>query len=64
MIKDSGKKTSPLKQLGVLTKRYFELVFNDRQRLLLLLLQPFIIALLLKVVAKKMFLRYMTRHSR
>ena len=53
MIKDSGKKTSPLKQLGVLTKRYFELVFNDRQRLLLLLLQPFIIALLLKVVAKK-----------
>ena len=37
MIKDSGKKTSPLKQLGVLTKRYFELVFNDRQRLLLLL---------------------------
>lgn len=53
MIKDSGKKTSPLKQLGVLTKRYFELVFNDRQRLLLLLLQPFIIALLLKVVEKK-----------
>lgn len=53
MIKDSGKKTLPLRQLGVLTKRYFELVFNDRQRLLLLLLQPFIIALLLKVVAKK-----------
>ena len=52
IIKKSGRKTSALKQLSVLIKRYFELVFNDRQRLLLLLIQLFIIALLLKVVAK------------
>lgn len=49
----SARQVSSVRQLGVLTTRYFELIWNDKQRLLLLLLQPLIIALLLTVVAKK-----------
>lgn len=49
----SARQVSSIRQLGVLTARYFELIWNDKQRLLLLLLQPLIIALLLTVVAKK-----------
>lgn len=45
------KKVSFFKQLNILTRRYFSLTINDRARLLLLLLQPVVIALLLKVVA-------------
>ena len=44
-------KVSGVRQVGVLTLRYAELVWNDRTRLLILLMQPVIIALLLKIVA-------------
>lgn len=47
------KQVSSFRQLFVLTLRYFELIWNDIQRLFLLLLQPLIIAFLLTVVAKK-----------
>ena len=50
--KKAAKQVSAIKQLGVLTARYFELIWNDKQRLTLLLMQPLLIALLLKVVAK------------
>lgn len=49
---ESSRQVSSLRQLCVLTARYFELIWNDKQRLLLLLLQPLIIALLLTVVAQ------------
>ena len=53
------KRTSMLRQLSVLTLRYMELIRNDKQRLLLLLLQPFLVALLLNVVAgKEIFRQY------
>lgn len=42
---------SMMRQLGVLTKRYAELIWNDKIRLAILIAQPIIIALLLKVVA-------------
>lgn len=42
---------SLFKQLGVLTSRYAELIWNDKIRLLILLLQPVIIAFLLKLVS-------------
>lgn len=45
------REVSPLKQLGVLTSRYAELIWNDRVRLLILLMQPVIIAFLLKLVS-------------
>lgn len=45
------KKVSVVKQIGVLTMRYAELIWNDRMRLLILLMQPVIIALFLKMVA-------------
>ncbi len=47
----SGKKESALRQLGVLSRRYLKLVANDRQRLLLLLLQAPLLALLISFVA-------------
>ena len=47
------RKVSAVKQLGVLTSRYAELIWNDRLRLMILLLQPVIIALLLKLVANE-----------
>lgn len=50
---DTSRQVSAVSQLGVLTGRYFELIWNDKQRLLLLLLQPLIIAVLLTVVATK-----------
>ncbi len=40
-------------QFGILTGRYAELLWNDRQRLALLLIQPLLIAILLKIVADK-----------
>ena len=39
------------KQCLVLIARYFELIWNDKQRLLLLFIQPIAIAFLLAVVA-------------
>lgn len=45
------KQVSAMRQCLVLISRYFELIWNDKQRLLLLLIQPVAIALLLSVVA-------------
>lgn len=45
------KQVSAMRQCFVLISRYFELIWNDKQRLLLLLVQPVAIALLLSVVA-------------
>lgn len=39
------------RQMGILTARYAELIWNDKQRLIMLLLQPILIAGLLAVVA-------------
>lgn len=50
---EKNKKTSALRQFGILTERYAELLFNDRPRLILLLVQPFLIAILLNIVADK-----------
>lgn len=49
----SYKKSSnhPIKQLAVLCRRYIKLVTNDRQRLLLLLIQAPLLALLISFVA-------------
>ncbi|MBR0136705.1 MAG: ATP-binding cassette domain-containing protein [Clostridia bacterium] len=46
-------KNTPRSQLPVLCARYFKLVFNDKQRLLLLLLQAPVLALLIAMVADK-----------
>lgn len=46
-----GKQVSAVKQCLVLIARYFELIWNDKQRLLLLFIQPVAIAFLLAVVA-------------
>lgn len=47
------KKKSFVKQLFTLTRRYAELVKNDLARLGLLMIQPILIAVLIKVVASK-----------
>ena len=56
----SGKaKKNRLRQLGVLSARYFKLVANDRQRLLLLLIQAPLLAVLISFVADgKQFEQY------
>ncbi len=48
---ESKEKTPWLRQWSVLSRRYLKLIMNDRIRLLILLAQPAIIALLLGVVA-------------
>lgn len=45
------KKSPGFRQFLILSRRYAELLWNDRQRLSVLLLQPLLIALLLNVVA-------------
>ena len=45
------KRESALRQYRILSQRYGELLLNDRPRLLVLLLQPFLIAVLLHIVA-------------
>ena len=53
------EKTERLGQLAVLSKRYIKLITNDRQRLLLLLLQAPLLALLISFVANgKQFEQY------
>ncbi|MCD8021089.1 MAG: FHA domain-containing protein [Clostridiales bacterium] len=47
------KRKSFFRQLAVLTKRYGELIMNDLPRLFLLLIQPVLIAILIKLVADK-----------
>jgi ABC-type multidrug transport system ATPase subunit len=56
----SGKtRESKLSQLGVLSARYLKLVANDRQRLLLLLIQAPLLAVLISFVAnEKKFVEY------
>lgn len=46
------KRPSPLRQLSILTKRYADLILQDRRNLSILLLQAPIIGLLLWIVAK------------
>lgn len=45
------RKTAYFRQLNVLTMRYAELIWNDKMRLAILLLQPVLIGLLLKLVS-------------
>ena len=45
------RNVSAFRQYAILTKRYAELLFNDRPRLLVLLMQPLLIAALLAMVA-------------
>lgn len=45
------RKESFWRQLCILTGRYAELMLNDKARLLVLILQPFLIAVLLKIVS-------------
>lgn len=53
------KKSPALSQLGILIRRYFELIRNDMQRLLLLFVQPVFIAMLLALVSnEKVFYLY------
>lgn len=49
--KVKAKRAGFLRQLGVLTMRYAELIRNDLQRFMMLFLQPVLIALLLYIVA-------------
>ena len=44
-------KVANMRQLGVLIRRYAELIWNDKMRLAILLLQPVIIGILLKLVS-------------
>lgn len=46
-------KVAVVRQLGVLIKRYAELIWNDKMRLAILLLQPVIIGILLKLVSNE-----------
>lgn len=55
----SRMKKNRLKQLGVLSARYIKLVINDKQRLLLLLMQAPLLAVLISFVANgKQFNQY------
>lgn len=47
------RKVSAFRQFRIMAQRYAELIWNDKPRLLILLLQPLLIALLLSVVADK-----------
>jgi len=50
-IDTSRKRVNLFRQMAILTARYGQLIINDRQRLLMLVLQPILIALLLSLVA-------------
>lgn len=56
--KKKHKKVNGLKQLGVLTMRYAELIKNDTQRLLLLFLQPILMGILMYFVATEQVFDY------
>ena len=51
IVRSSGKKKERIRQLPVLCARYLKLVLNDRKRLLLLLLQAPVLAMLISLVA-------------
>lgn len=58
------KKDSAIRQYRILSQRYGELLVNDRPRLLVLLLQPLLIAVLLNLVAdEKIFKIYESTKS-
>lgn len=58
-IRLSRKSESSLRQFGVLCSRYGKLILNDRQRLLMLLAQAPILALLISFVAnEQQFIQY------
>lgn len=48
---DKGKKSSPVRQFIILSARYMTLIKNDIQRLLMIFLQPILIAILIALVA-------------
>ncbi|MBQ9199548.1 MAG: FHA domain-containing protein [Lachnospiraceae bacterium] len=48
---NKGRKRGIFNQLGVLSKRYINILLNDRQRMMLLLLQAPLLAVLISVVA-------------
>lgn len=48
---DKGKKSSPVRQFVILSARYMTLIKNDIQRLLMIFLQPILIAILIALVA-------------
>ncbi|MDF2538601.1 MAG: hypothetical protein K0S76_1622 [Herbinix sp.] len=50
-VKDKKNKKSTLKQTVILSKRYVKLLLNDKQRMLLLLLQAPLLAVLIYLVA-------------
>ncbi len=50
---EDKKKVNLFRQIGILTGRYAELIWNDKPRLILLLLQPILISLLITVVASE-----------
>ena len=49
--RSGAPRVSPLRQFGILARRYFDLIAHDRRNLLILLLQAPIIGLLLMLVA-------------
>jgi ABC-type multidrug transport system ATPase subunit len=51
-VRTSAPKVSPLRQFGILARRYLDLIVQDRRNLLILLLQAPIIGVLLMLVAK------------
>lgn len=58
------RKESAFRQFLILTQRYAELMINDKPRLLLLLIQPLLIAILLNIVAdNKVFKIYESTKS-
>ncbi len=58
------KKESMLKQFGVLCSRYFKLIFNDKQRLIMLMAQAPLLAVLISLVADgEQFEQYETTKS-
>lgn len=57
---DRTRTDRSIKQLGVLSARYFKLILNDRQRLLILFAQPVLIAALITVVANENTFRLKT----
>jgi len=50
--RSSAPRVSPLRQFGILARRYLDLIVQDRRNLLILLLQAPIIGLLLMLVSK------------
>ncbi len=50
---EDKKRVNVFRQMGILTARYAELIWNDKPRMILLFMQPILIALLITVVASE-----------